>query len=993
MTAHTLIAIALGSCTLGLLTSCGQKQEQQAETAEVRIKTFKIKQQQVTDYAEWFGYLRGKNDTNIHPRISGFLLTQEYKDGAKVKKGDVLFRIDPALAKAELAQAEANLQAAEAALAAATATRDQYKLDAARYEQLVKTSAVSEKQVSDTHHYLLAAEANVKACEAGIEQSKAAVTTAKINLDYTVIHAPYDGIVGTALASKGDLVTAATKLANITSTDPIRVDFSINSDSMVNSFRRFGNVLSAKKNPELTSPGFDLILEDGTVYPYKGTLLTMESKVAESGLIDVEGEVENPDSLLRGGMAVRVKIPMGTKNAMLVPAAAIRPVLRNNFIIVTDTNGVPHTIPVIVDGKYDITITEEDGYTSTQELVAIKDYNRPLMDYFREFGYEKAEDVPVVADPDNGVRAMNISSANSRLAKDDPTPRGTIKTAPFSFRPTLSAAEQKVMDRAAGKEEKQEEAAPANDIKQLPPFPVQVMPLVQQDVEIKDEWFGTLRGEEETDIRPQVSGFLLTQNFRNGTIVKEGDVLYTIDPAPYKAELAKARANLLAAQASLEQAKAKLDQSKADLERYTRLEANSPGAVSAKTVTDTKTAVQTNEASVNKAEATIAQAQAAVQLAEINLGYTTIKAPFDGRVGISKISIGALVSPNDQQPLVTLSSTNPIRVDFSVSGKGALLIIESLQKHKIDSGNRPQFDLVLKDGSVYPAKGEMMSMDNTLNTSSGTFGIVGRVENVDHGLRSGMPVRVRATSNNMKGAYLVPARAPLNANGRDLLLLLGADNAPTPLPVTKGAMVIVPIKEEGGKEVVQPMYVVDVDRASVIPPMLAKANATSLDAMILGGAQVDSWDALVLKNAQVADFKALLEKRTGSALPDDLPEQEQADDWKTLTLRRAGVKNTKELVLKDAGARDELEFIAHSMGFSSAMQMILKSMGFEDMANVPVIVEGSLLAAQQTMAANMKAGKRIHKLTPTPFHYVAPQTVVDSVTADADATAPQFRKR
>lgn len=991
MTRHTLITLALGCCTMGLLSSCNQEQDKQEQAAEVAVKVFKIRQQQVTDHGEWFGYLRGKNDTDIHPRVSGFLISQEYKDGQVVKKGDVLFRIDPELAQAELAQAEANLRAAEAALNSAIATRDQLKRDAARYEQLVKTSAASEKQVSDALHNLRAAEATVKACQAGIEQSKAAVNNARINLDYTVVRAPYDGIVGTATASMGDLVSSATKLTNITSINPIRVDFSINSDGLVNSFRRYGNVQSDKRDESLQSPGFDLILEDGSVYPYKGNLLSMESKVAATGLIDVEGEIENPDALLRGGMPVRVKIPLGVKDAMLVPEVAIRPVLRNNFIIVIDKNNVPHTVPVVIDGKYDITITEEDGFTTTQQLVAVKAYNRPLVDYFREFGYENVADVPVVADSENGVRAMNISSANSRLAKDDTTPRGTVKTQPFSFRPVPTAGEQKAVAVVTGKGA-DKPVAKKKAVPTLPPFPVQVLPLVQQDVEVQDEWFGTLRGQEETDIRPRVSGFLLTQNFRNGTIVKKGDVLYTIDPAPYQAQLDQAKANLLSAEAALEQSKAKLDMSRADLERYTRLVKNSPGAVSEKTVTDANTAVQTNEAAVQKAEATVAQARAAVNLAEINLGYTTITAPFDGRVGISKPSIGALVSPTDREPLVTISSINPIRVDFSVSGKGALQSIEALQRKAVGPDKKPQFDLVLKDGSVYPAKGEIVSMDNALSTTTGTFGLVGRVENVDHGLRSGMPVRVRAAMNPLEGAFLVPARAPMNADGRDLVLLLGPDGAPTPLSVTKGALVVVPVKEEGGKETVQPMYVVDVSRADAVPLMLLKTGATSLDALILGGAEVDSWEALALKNAGVADFRAYVEKQAGKALPDDMPQQEHAADWQALALRQAGVKNPKELVLKQAGVKDELEFIAKAQGFGSAMEMVLKGMGFEDMKNVPVIVEGTLMAASQTMATNMKVGARVNKLTPTPFHYEAPRTVVDSVTADASTSvAPQFK--
>ena len=989
MSRHTLITLALGLCTLSTLTCCSDSQEQSLQSDKIAIKVFKIKQQKVTDHGEWFGYLRGKNDTNIHPRVTGFLISQEYKDGQIVKKGDILFKIDPDLFEAELEQAEANLRAAEAALNSAIATRDQNKLDLARFEQLVKTSAASEKQVSDAQHTLRAAEASVKACQAAIEQSKAAVSRARINLDYTVIRAPYDGIVGTANISIGSLVSPSTKLANITSLNPIRVDFSINSDGLVNSFRRFGNVQSEKKDPTLTSPRFDIILEDGSTYPYKGTLLSMESKVASTGLIDVEGEVENPAALLRGGMPIRVKVPLGEKEAMLVPQAAIRTVLRNNFIIVVDKNHVPHTVPVVLDGKYDITITEEDGYTTTQQLVAIKDYARPLTDYFREYGYENIEDVPVVADPDNGVRAMNISSANSRLT-DSSAPKGTIETTAFTFRPSLTAAEKSAIDRVKKGEA---EPPPAADIAATcPPFPVQVMPLVQQDVAVQDEWFGTLRGEEETDIRPKVSGFILTQNFRNGTLVKKGDVLYTIDPAPYQAALAEAEANLLSAQAALEQAQAQLDQSRVNLERYKRLVATSPGAISEKTVTDATTSVQTHEAAVNKAEATVAQMTAARNLAKINLSYTTITAPFNGRVGIGKPSIGALVSPSDPQPLVTLSSVNPIRVDFSVSGKGALTSIEMMQKPKAEGTAAPQFDLVLKDGSIYPAKGEIISMDNALNQSTGTFSIVGRVENVDQGLRSGMPVRVRANLQPLKGAFLVPARAPLSANGRDLLLLVAEDKAPTPLPITKGPLVVVPVVEDGGNKVLQPMYVVDVSREDIIPLMLIKSGASSLDAMILEAEQVAGWDELALKHEGVSDFRALLEKQSGHALADDLPAQEGAPDWKALALRRNGVKNSKQLVLQSMGLKDELELIARKQGFSSAMEMVLHSMNFTDIKNVPVIVEGSIMVANFTLATNTAKNTRANKVTPTPFHYVAPRTVVDSVTADADTSiAPQYK--
>ena len=970
-----------------VLPACNNEKDSTLQAENVGIKVFYIKKQTVTDTGDWFGYLRGKNDTDIHPRVSGFLISQEYKDGQFVKKGDILFKIDPELFEAELAQAKANLQAAEASLTSAKASCEQYRRDVERYEQLIKTSAVSEKQLTDARHQLRAAEAKVKSCEASIEQNKASVDKAQINLDYTIVRAPYDGVVSTALASRGDLVGESTKLANISAINPIRVDFSLNSDTLVNSFRKYGKVQSAKKDTSLTSPNFDLILEDGSTHPYKGTLLSMESKVATTGLIDVEGEIENPDMLLRSGMPVRVRIPLATKEALLVPQEAIRTVLRNNFIIVVDKNSIPHTVPVIPDGSYDVTITEEDGYTSTQKLVAIKAYSRPLEDYFREFGYEDAAQVPVVADKENGVRAMNISSANSRMAKGDTSPRGSIKQEKFTFRRTLTATEKAALEQA-----KAPAKAATNVAASLPPFPVEVMPLVKQDVSMQNEWFGTLRGQEETDIRPKVSGFILTQNFRNGTLVKKGDVLFTIDPAPYRAALAEAQANLLSAQAALEQAQAKLDMSRSDHERYIKLTQTSPGAVSEKVVTDAATQVQTDDAALLKAQATVEQMKAACNLAEINLSYTTITAPFDGRAGIGKPSIGALVSPSDAEPLVTLSSVNPMRVDFSVSGKGALAGIVAIHAGKVTGENRPTFELLLKDGSIYPTKGTIVSTDNAVSTTTGTFGMVGVIENADSGLRSGMPVRVRAGMNHIPGAFLVPARAPLTAQGRDLLLLLGKDNAPDALPITKGALVVVPVDEGEGKVTTQPMYVVDVDRASMVPLLLAKTGASSLDALILGQAGCKSWDELALKQFEVADYKAYAEKLAGKTLPDNHPQSQGAADWKALVLQLQSVKNTKDLLFCQSGATDALDYFAHQQGFASAMEMTLKQMGYENLCDARVIVEGSIMAASQTMAANKRANTRANKLTPKSFHYVAPRTVVDSVTAETNtASAPQYK--
>ncbi len=975
MTKNIIIAMAFGGCALSLpLVSCHdsqQKRQQQADNAAVKV--FNIRKQQVTDTGEWFGYLRGKMDTDIRPRVSGFLISQEYKDGSFVKEGDVLFRLDPDLYEAEYAQAQANLRAAKAALVSAEATREQVQRDVNRYTQLVKTSAISEKDLSDAQHNLRAAVATVDAAKANVEQQKAAVNKARINLDYTVVRAPYSGIVGAALSSQGDLVNPSTKLANITSVDPIRVDFSVSSEGLVDAYRQYGN-LDDGSSIHPAAPPIQLKLEDGSTYPHSGKLVSMESKVDSTGLINIEGEAPNPDGALRGGMPVRIQIPMKHKEALLVPQEAIRTVLRSHFILIADKDNIPHSIPIDIDGEYEVAITEENGYTSTQKLVAIKGSASPLNDIFRQYGYDKAEDVPVVADADNGMRAMNISSANSRLGKNSTAPRGTITPLPFTFRPELTKEMQQTFQQVKSGEKPVDNP---QAVASLPPFPVKTTPLLQQDIEVVEEWFGSLRGIEETEIRPKVSGFLLTQNFRNGKEVKKGDVLFTIDPAPYQAALDEAKANHLSAQAALEQAKAQLDMSRKDYERYQKLSSTAPGAVSEKTVTDAKTAVETNEAAVLKADATVAQMAAAVKLAEINLGYTTITAPFDGRVGISKPSIGALVSSTDKEPLVTISSANPMRVDFQVSGKMALAGISQFGETvwaTSEDKESPPFDLILEDGSLYPVQGHVVTADNTLNTSTGTLKVIGHVENVDGALRSGMPVRVRAGISPQKGAFLVPARAPLNAKGMDILMLLRPDKAPDMLPITKGAIVVIPVNG-----VQQPMQVIDVDRKVFSALALAKTGAPTLEAAVMKGADVQNWDELLLKKANAPDFRRLVEKQ--SPLPNDAPQQAGVADWKALLLKKSNVPDTRSLVLKQSGAKDELDLIAQSQGYGSLMEMVLHEMGYEDLKQVQVIAEGTIMAAQ-TYQANKASNSHANKLTPVPFQYEAPRTVVGSVTAD-----------
>ena len=278
MQRRTIITLAAGCAALSVLPACsdgeGQATQQKQEAPAVRV--FKLRKQTVTNYNDWFGLVKGMQDTDLHPHVSGFILEKCYEDGRAVKKGDVLFRLDDQIFSAQLAQAKANLMAAEASLASAEASRDKSKLDVERYTKLLKDKAVSQKDLDDAEQRLKMAVAAVDAAKAGIEQMRAAVNTAQINLDYTVIRAPYDGIMGAANVSEGDLVSPATSLANISDVENVRVDFSANSDHMIKYFREMAGDEDLLSKKEVS---FDLILEDGSTYRHKGRLTAVDSLI------------------------------------------------------------------------------------------------------------------------------------------------------------------------------------------------------------------------------------------------------------------------------------------------------------------------------------------------------------------------------------------------------------------------------------------------------------------------------------------------------------------------------------------------------------------------------------------------------------------------------------------------------------------------------------------------------------------------------------------
>lgn len=298
---------------------------------------------------------------------------------------------------------------------------------------------------------------------------------------------------------------------------------------------------------------------------------------------------------------------------------------------------------------------------------------------------------------------------------------------------------------------------------------VQVTRLVNNDVPIRQEWVGTLRGTEDAEIRSQVTGYLLSKDYKDGSYVKKGQILFQIDPRPFQATLDQA-------QGRLEQYEATLKKYKLDVERYAPLVAT--GSVSRKQYDD---ALQ----QVRETEAAIVTAKAQVDEAKINLKFTTITAPISGLAGLATPSIGNLLTPSSTTPLTTISSIDPIRVDFAVSETDFL---ESLA-NKMNDKKDFKFDVILANGTSYPMQGEPVAIDRNVDAQTGTINIVGHIPNPDLTLRPGMFVRVRATVQTLKDATLVPPRAILSAQSAKFIIYLDKKDIPHMQVVKLGPVV------------------------------------------------------------------------------------------------------------------------------------------------------------------------------------------------------------
>lgn len=288
------------------------------------VEVVQVQQKDVPVYGEWIGTLDGLVNADVRAQVSGYLMKQGYQEGAFVKKGQLLFEIDPRPFQAVLDQARGQLAQANAALANATAVQGRTELDVNRYTPLAAEQAASQQDLDNAVQNNLAAKATVATAKAQIQSAAAAVETAQINLDFTSLIAPIDGIAGQAQLQVGALVSPASgPVTSVSTVDPIKVYFTVSESQYLDWRRRFpteAERLAADKKLSL-----ELILADGREYPEKGTFFFADRQVNEgTGAIRIAGLFKNTGNILRPGGYGKVRAVVRTEpNALLVPQRAV----------------------------------------------------------------------------------------------------------------------------------------------------------------------------------------------------------------------------------------------------------------------------------------------------------------------------------------------------------------------------------------------------------------------------------------------------------------------------------------------------------------------------------------------------------------------------------------------------------------------------------------------------------------------------------------------
>jgi membrane fusion protein (multidrug efflux system) len=305
---------------------------------------------------------------------------------------------------------------------------------------------------------------------------------------------------------------------------------------------------------------------------------------------------------------------------------------------------------------------------------------------------------------------------------------------------------------------RKESTAPAEG----PPPAVQVITVGGEDVSVSQEFVGETRGAQSVEIRAQVSGQLRQIAFKEGSQVKKGDLLFVVDPQPYEAAVNQAKAKY--AESRAQYVKAQMD-----ADRYTEIAAK--GLVPRKQAED---AVANAAAS----KAAMAAAQAVVESKQVDLNYTRIKSPIDGLISQTTYSVGSIVGNPGEAPLATVSQLGDVRVRFKVAETDYIRLFKERQAAvaRGEDLSAGRMRLVLADGSEYPEKGKIVSVDNAVDPTTGTLTVEAEFPNPSGLLRPGQFAKIRVVTGMERGVMMVPQRAVQEVQGTTSLAVVKTDD-------------------------------------------------------------------------------------------------------------------------------------------------------------------------------------------------------------------------
>jgi RND family efflux transporter MFP subunit len=387
------------TAALAATTSCSSQSSGAATATPTEVEVVAVEQRDVPIYSEWIGTLDGYDNADIKAQVTGYLLEQGYKEGSFVKKGQLLFQIDPrpfqaaldlakgqlAQAEGQLAQARAELEQAEAQVTVAEANQKRTQLDVDRYIPLAQQQAITTQDLDNATQNNLAAKAQVQAAQAqvatsraqivasnaAVEAATASVESAQINLGFTRLTSPIDGIPGIARQQVGSLVnTSSPVITTVSTLDPIKVYFTVSEQEYLDFARRFPTAES--RQADLSRRALSLILADGTTYQRPGKFYFADRQVdVRTGAIQLAGLFPNPENTLRPGQYGRVRTALRVQSgALLVPQRAVNELQGSYQIAVLDPNNKVDIRAVKVGDRIGSSWLINDGLHPGERVVA-----------------------------------------------------------------------------------------------------------------------------------------------------------------------------------------------------------------------------------------------------------------------------------------------------------------------------------------------------------------------------------------------------------------------------------------------------------------------------------------------------------------------------------------------------------------------------------------------------------------------------------------------